>query len=366
MNNDSPVPLTFTLARRFVFWKSLVAGLALWLTGACGGNAAEMPVPSYVAGMERAWRQRCNDAVDQLKPAYLKSLKLLQKKAIVEENFAAAKEIQARIESLPQQKIADPAHILCPGITSRVWTDGSNKRRISPDGYHWRSSGNGPFQNQGQKMRSSAYGKDVLVFGDRNAPQLIWLLLDEKRILELFWNDHFRIYTPDMKVSAYLDDLAARFDEQCFRACEALTQKYVAALGEVQKTLARKGDMEGAMQVYAYLQTFSAGGILIGKTPKELCGVWKEHLRWKYGIGATGCKLVISDTGRGECVRSDGSVLYRIKYVSSSPWKGFHHFSVVAPGQQAHGYQLVVFRIDDRLYIVRPDDSRHVRELHPQ
>lgn len=369
MNKRSQGILIFASAARLVFWKRLVAALAMSASAACEASAADLPVPACAAGMERVWRQRCNKAVDQLKPAYIEALKSLQKKAVEEADFDMAKTIQSLIASLPEKKIDDPKDILCPGITSRIWKGGNMKRRIAPDGYHWRSTGNGPFQNQGQKMRSSAYGKDVLVHGSRNAPQLVWLLLDDKRVLELYWNDRFEIFTPDRQGGSSVQDrlagLDAQFSEQCFVACEALTQKYASALTTLQKSLIEKGDMDGAMQLYAYLQSFFAGGTGGGKMPKELCGTWKEHVPWKYGIGATGWNFILSETGRGECSRPGGDVQYKLKYVDSSPWKGFHHFTVVAPGKPFHGFRFVFFRLDDRLYIVRPEDKRYIRELHP-
>lgn len=330
--------------------------------------AGDMPVPACAAGMDRLWRQRCNKAVEQLKPAYLEALKSLQKKAVEESDFSMAKEIQERIAALPEKQIGDPKDMLCPGITSRIRTGNGIKRRIAPDGYHWRSSGNGPLQKQGQRMRSSAYGKDVLVYGSKNEPHLVWILLDDKHVIELYWNDHFVMFTPEKQSGADIRErlagLEAQFSEQCFAACEALTQKYVKALGALQKSLIEKGDMEGAMQLYAYLQSFAAGETS-GKMPKELCGTWKEHVRWKVGIQATGWNFIFSETGRGECSRPGQGVQYRLKYVSSSPWRGFHHFSVVAPGKPFHGWRFVIFRIDDRLYLLRPEDSSYIRELHP-
>lgn len=260
--------------------------------------------------------EKCASLCARADAEHMRKLQLLQEKYVALGNM----ELAIKVKDLMDKRAAEPLNpmywCVAPGkgFFGGDWVEHHNNRlhRIGPDRMHydyWGWSSN-VRPNFGIDLAMSS--GDVLVFEDKNSA---WIRFENNRSV-IFWGDKITrlnrkegSVTPEGMLGAMpdVDKLVASHYAMCARVCAPLASKYVQLLQKMQKEMAVKGDIDGAMELGVHIAKLPETNRYFAYTPqlsvedcfrKTFQGVWREdgsNLSYKFndrgnlvGYGADG------------------------------------------------------------------------------
>lgn len=319
---------------------------------ACAANAQ---APESIRDLETAYQKFCFRRGEALLPAFSKKLLSLQQQAVNQSDFEKARLIQSVLQNIKKDILSPPpATTIDPFFIGKAWKKNgdsseftqfldSSLRRFSKDVKQT------AFQPQNQWADPGKSSREIVVF--REEPLRIWVKKDDSTIIQIHRDSGIDwltlqdgrqgiIKSPEQD----LNNLHQEFRTEYSKACQPLTQKYLAAVEKRQKQLAQQGNMEEAIAIHNYMKPFRSDDNPVDQVLK---GIWKNQGGELYDF---------SNKSKAAKKNPDGSLKFYLVYTSSSPggeWK----MARVDRGTEK-GMEVIFFSAGEKVYLIPNRPSR--------
>lgn len=287
---------------------------------ACCALVAAFPgvsAPEKVATLESQFIGRCASVCARADADHVRKLQALQEKYVALGMMDRA----VKIKELLDKRTADPINPVYwnvaagPGFFGGDWVEHHNNRlhRLGSDRMHydywaWSSDvrpdfGLDPFLSVG----------DILV---SEKGSCVWIRFETDRSV-MFGNDRItRLNRKAGSVSpeamlgdmADIDGLLSSHYSICTRLCAPLASKFTQLLQKMQKELAVRGDIDGAMELSRYMENLPKTNRYMAYVPalsdaerfrKTFPGVWRETTSdWYYKLDNRGNMVAYTKDGK--------------------------------------------------------------------
>lgn len=317
--------------------------------------ATNVQAPGSIRDLETAYQKFCIRRGEALLPAFSKKLLSLQQQAVNQSDFEKAKQIQSLLQNIKKDVLSPPpSTTIDPFFIGKAWKkngDSSEFTQFLDSGLRRfaKDVKQPAFQPQDQWADPGKSSREIVVF--REEPLRIWFKRDDSTIIQIYkdasidWltlQDGRQGITKSPETD--LENLHQEFRTEYSKACQPLTQKYLAAVEKRQKQLAQQGNMEEAIAIHNYMKPFNSEGRPVDQL---LNGIWKNQAGELYDF---------SSKSKAAKKSPDGSLKFYLVYTSASPageWK----MARVDRGTEK-GMEVIFFSAGEKVYLIPNKPSR--------
>lgn len=311
--------------------------------------------PENIRDLETVYQKFCTRRGEALLPAFTKKLLALQHQAVNQSDFEKAKQIQSILTSIKKDILSPPSsNTIDPFFIGKAWkkNEDSNEftqfldpglRRFAKDVQQTE------FRPQDQWADPGKSSREIVVF--TGEPSRIWVKKDDSTIIQIYKDSHTDWLTlqdsrqnPVKSPEPGLNNLHQEFRTEYSKACQPLTQKYLAAVEKRQKQLAQQGNMEEAIAIHNYMKPFRSDESPVDQL---LNGIWKNQGGELYDF---------SNKSKAAKKNPDGSLKFYLVYTSSSP-RGEWKMARVDRGSEK-GMEVIFFSAGGKVYLIPNRPSR--------
>lgn len=317
--------------------------------------AANAQAPESIRDLETAYQKFCTRRGEALLPVFSKKLLSLQQQAVNQSDFEKAKQIQSILQNIKKDILSPPSSTtIDPFFIGKAWKKNGDRNEFT----QFVDSGlkrfakdikQTEFQPQNQSADPTKSSREIVVF--REEPLRIWIKKDDSTVIQIYKNSSIDWLTlQDSRQNIIkspesgLNNLHQEFRTEYSKACQPLTQKYLAAVEKRQKQLVQQGNMEEAIAIHNYMKPFNSDSRPVDQI---LNGIWKNQMGELYDF---------SNKSKVAKKNPDGSLKFYLVYTSASPgreWK----MARVDRGPEK-GMEVIFFSAEGRIYLIPNRPSR--------